>query len=286
MFVDVGSARLFFDVVGEGLNGESPDMAQRPTMILLHGGPGYDHSTLRPYFDRYSDTHQLIYLDHRGCGRSTGDKDSWHLDQWADDLAAFCKALGIESPVVFGQSFGGMVAMHYAARHPASVSKLILSSTAAQFRLDETEKMMRTLGGDAAAQVARQFFSNPSEKAYEVYGEVCLPLYSNPNAAGAGAFRDRAIQRPEVAVHFFTDEMARMDMRAEIAGITCPTLVIGGTIDPVTPPACSHAIAAAIGSNAVLHMFEGCGHGPHRDNPDGAEKVMRGFLDQSASPAT
>ena len=140
MFVDVGSARLFFDVVGEGLNAESPDMAQRPSMILLHGGPGYDHSTLRPYFDRYSDTHQLIYLDHRGCGRSTGDKDSWHLDQWADDLAAFCKALGIESPVVFGQSFGGMVAMHYAARHPASVSKLILSSTAAQFRLDETEK--------------------------------------------------------------------------------------------------------------------------------------------------
>ena len=286
MFVDVGSARLFFDVVGEGLNAESPDMAQRPTMILLHGGPGYDHSTLRPYFDRYSDTHQLIYLDHRGCGRSTGDKDSWHLDQWADDLAAFRKALGIESPVVFGQSFGGMVAMHYAARHPASVSKLILSSTAAQFRLDETEKMMRTLGGDAAAQVARQFFSNPSAEAYEVYGEVCLPLYSNPDAAGAGAFRDRAIQRPEVAVHFFTDEMARMDMRAEIAGITCPTLVIGGTIDPVTPPACSHAIAAAIGSNAVLHMFEGCGHGPHRDNPDGAEKVMRGFLDQSASPTT
>ena len=286
MFVDVGSARLFFDVVGEGLNAESPDMAQRPTMILLHGGPGYDHSTLRPYFDRYSDTHQLIYLDHRGCGRSTGDKDSWHLDQWADDLAAFCKALGIESPVVFGQSFGGMVAMHYAARHPASVSKLILSSTAAQFLLDETEKMMRTLGGDAAAQVARQFFSNPSAEAYEVYGEVCLPLYSNPDAAGAGAFRDRAIQRPEVAVHFFTDEMARMDMRAEIAGITCPTLVIGGTIDPVTPPACSHAIATAIGSNAVLHMFEGCGHGPHRDNPDGAEKVMRGFLDQSASPTT
>ena len=69
--------------------------------------------------------------------------------------------------------------MHYAARHPAGVSRLILSSTAAQFRLDETEKMMRRLGGDEAAQVARQFFSNPSEDAYETYGKVCLPLYSN-----------------------------------------------------------------------------------------------------------
>ena len=77
MFVDVGSARLFFDVVGASLNADSPDMAQRPKIILLHGGPGYDHSTLRPYFDRYSDTHQLIYLDHRGCGRSSGEQDSW-----------------------------------------------------------------------------------------------------------------------------------------------------------------------------------------------------------------
>jgi proline iminopeptidase len=72
--------------------------------------------------------------------------------------------------------------------------------------------------------------------------------------------------------------MAQMDMRAEIANITCPTLVIGGAIDPVTPPICSEAIADAIGDNARLQMLEGCGHGPHRDNPQGAEKIMRNFL--------
>ena len=278
MYIDVGSARLFFDVVGESLNATTSDMVKRPTLILLHGGPGYDHSTLRPYFDRYSDTHQLIYLDHRGCGRSTGEKETWYLDQWADDLEVFCKTLGVDSPIVFGQSFGGMVAMHYAARYPKSVSKLILSSTAAQFRLDETEKMMRKLGGDYAAEVAYQFFSKPSQAAYDTYGKVCLPLYSNPNAPAANNFRDRAIERPEVALHFFADEMARMDMRAEIGNISCPTLVVGGTIDPVTPPICSQAIADAIGNNARLKLFEGCGHGPHRDDPEGAEKVMRGFL--------
>ena len=278
MYIDVGSARLFFDVVGESLNATCSDMAKRPTLILLHGGPGYDHSTLRPYFDRYSDTHQLIYLDHRGCGRSTGEKETWNLDQWADDLEVFCKILGVDSPIVFGQSFGGMVAMHHAARYPKSVSKLILSSTAAQFRLDETEKMMRKLGGDYAAEVAYQFFSKPSQAAYDTYGKVCLPLYSNPNVPAANNFRDRAIERPEVALHFFADEMARMDMRAEIGNISCPTLVVGGTIDPVTPTICSQAIADAIGNNARLKLFEGCGHGPHRDDPEGAEKVMRGFL--------
>ena len=278
MLIDVGSAHLFFDVVGESLNATTPKMEKRPTLILLHGGPGYDHSTLRPYFDRYSDTHQLIYLDHRGCGRSTGTQETWHLDQWADDLALFCEILGIDSPIVFGQSFGGMVAMHFAARHPSGLSKLILSSTAAQFRLDETMKIMRQLGGERAAEVSHQFFSNPSQSAYDTYGEVCLPLYSNPNVPEANAFRERAIERPEVAIHFFAGEMASMDMRAEIANITCPTLVIGGTLDPVTPSLCSQVITDSIGENAHLHMFEGCGHGPHRDDPVGAEKVMRRFL--------
>ena len=168
--------------------------------------------------------------------------------------------------------------MHYAARHPTGVSKLILSSTAAQFRLDETVKMMSQLGGENAAEVAHKFFSNPSQEAYDAYGDVCLPLYSNPKAAAADAFRERAIERPEVALHFFANEMAHMDMRNEIKAIVCPTLVIGGTIDPVTPPICSQEIANAIGNNAHLQMFEGCGHGPHRDDPESAEKVMRRFL--------
>ena len=112
MYIDVGSARLFFDLVGESLSTKTTEMVKRPTLILLHGGPGYDHSTLRPYFDRYSDTYQLIYLDHRGCGRSTGDQETWYLDQWADDLKVFCKTPDIESPIVFGQSFGGMVTQY------------------------------------------------------------------------------------------------------------------------------------------------------------------------------
>ena len=213
MFVDVGSARLFFDVIGPQLDPVGPAMAARPTLILLHGGPGFDHSTLRPYFDRYADTHQVIYLDHRGCGRSSGAQETWFLDQWADDLAVFCDRLGIEKPVIFGQSFGGMVAMHYAARHPDGPSKLVLSSTAAQFRLDATMDMMRRLGGDYPAEVAQQFFTAPTLERFRVYGEVCLPLYSSPDAPDAAAFRDRAIQKPEVAVHFFQGEMMDMDMR-------------------------------------------------------------------------
>lgn len=278
MFIQLDTARIFIDTVGAQLEPGPDIMEERPTLLVLHGGPGFDHSTLRPYFDRFSDMFQVLYLDHRGGGRSTGDMETWTLDQWADDIAAICDALGIAQLVVFGQSFGGMVAMHFAARHPNRPSKLILSSTCAQFRLDETIKMMRQLGGDPAAQMADEFFSNPSRERFDRYADICLPLYSQTEDPDAAGFRNRAIQRPEMAVHFFGQEMKEMDMRGEVAGITCPTLVLGGALDPVTPPVCSAEIARAVGDNAQLEMFDGCGHGVHRDDPEGAERVMRAFL--------
>ena len=74
-----------------------------------------------------------------------------------------------------------------------------------------------------------------------------------------------------------------MDLRPSIAAIKCPTLVLGGAEDPVTPTRCSEEIAAAIGANARLEVLEGCGHGVHRDDPEGAEQMMRAFL--SSAPA-
>lgn len=281
MYIDVNGAQIFFDVVGARLMPSGDEMVERPTLLVLHGGPGYDHSTLRPYFDRFADAYQVVYLDHRGCGRSTADQATWHLDQWADDVATFCTALGIEKPLVFGQSFGGMVAMHYAARHPDAPSKLILSSTAARFLLDETVAYATKLGGADAGQVARDFFTTPTEAGYAHYADVVLPLYNQKPAGEEASFRNWAIQRPEVTVHFFANEMMAMDLRPGIAAIECPTLVLGGAEDPVTPVICSQEIAAAIGANARLEIFEGCGHGVHRDNPDGAETMMREFLSGS-----
>ena len=53
---------------------------------------------------------------------------------------------------------------------------------------------------------------------------------------------------------------------------------LGRACDPITPAICSEEIARAIGDNARLEIFENCGHGVHRDDPEGAERVMRAFL--------
>ena len=279
MYLTVNGARLFFDTVGSSLAVEADRMAPRPALIVLHGGPGFDHSSMRPYFDRFADTHQVIYLDHRGNGRSGGEVDTWRLDQWGDDIAAFCAELGIEKPVVFGQSFGGMVAMAYATRHPQGPGKLVLSSTAARMHLEATYAMMEKLGGAEAAAVARKFWTDPSAAGADDYMTKCMPLYNPTGNEAAAAIRARAIMRLKVMFHFITDEQQGMDFRAGLSRIVCPTLVLVGDVDPITPVVCAEEIAAALPVGlGRLEVFEGCGHGVHRDQPERGEAALRAFL--------
>ena len=284
MHVDLGSARLFFDTVGSKLAIAGEAMAERPTLIVMHGGPGFDHSGMRPYFDRFADTHQVLFLDHRGNGRSTGAPETWTLAQWGQDVKALCDALGISKPHVYGNSFGGMVAMSYAAQFPDHPAKLILSSTAARLLLDETYRLMEERGGEQARAVAEKFWTDPDEAAMREYISVCMPHYNPKPLPGEVAARKRALLRPEVSRHFILGEMRSMNALAGLQNIKCPTLILAGGYDPITPVACSEEIAAAIPSGfADLQVFEDAGHGVHRDEPERAEKVMRAFLTRNGA---
>lgn len=103
--------RLYVDIDGCGLVPDGPAMRDKPTLILLHGGPGFDHSSFKPVFGQLADAAQVVYVDHRGHGRSDRrPPQEWNLDTFADDLVRLCAVLGIEKPVVLGQSYGGFVA--------------------------------------------------------------------------------------------------------------------------------------------------------------------------------
>ena len=279
MHIEVNGARLFFDVVGPKLQPDGDRMMERPTLIVLHGGPGFDHAGLRPYFDRFADTHQVIYLDHRGNGRSDGEPGDWTLAQWGDDIHGFCQALGIEKPAVLGQSFGGMVAMSYAGRHPEGPSKLVLSSTAGRMNLPETYEVMERLGGAEARRIAEVFWTDPSEAAVGDYMKVCMPLY-NPGPPQDGSNRERAILRTQVMFHFIEGEQRGMDLLTALKAVHCPTLVLAGGRDPITPVSCAEAIRDALPDGVgELVVFEDAGHGAYRDKPDRSEVVLRRFLE-------
>ena len=279
MFVSVNGAQIFFDVVGSKLAIGGDRMIEKPSLIVMHGGPGFDHSTMRPYFDRFADTHQVIYIDHRGNGRSTGTPETWTLAQWGDDVKTFCDVLGIEKPVVFGNSFGGMVAMSYASRHPQHPAKLILSSTAARMHLDVTYRTMEERGGAKAREVAERFWISPDENAMADYTATCMPLYNSTAGEDQMVARRRAIVRSETTRHFAMGEMRTMDAREGLKAIGCPTLITVGDYDPITPVVCSEEIQASLRAGlGKLEVFAGVGHGVHRDDPKGAETVLRQFL--------
>jgi len=96
MHVLVNGTRLFFDVEGASLVPDGPTMRHKPTLILLQGGPGFDHSGYKPAFSALADVAQVVFLDHRGDGRSDpGSPETWNLAHWTDDVCGFCDALGI-----------------------------------------------------------------------------------------------------------------------------------------------------------------------------------------------
>ena len=278
MRVQAGDVRLFFDVEGAKLRVDGPTMRVVPTLLLLHGGPGFDHSIFKPEMSALADIAQIVYLDHRGNGRSDRDSpERWNLEQWGDDIHAFCEALEIERPIVMGESFGGMVALAYATRHPEHPGKLILASTAAKIRPDRSLAVFERLGGKEARDIAQRFFDDPSPVAMAEYAKKCLPLYSQ--CQRSAEWMARSIQNLDLAAFFFKREIRTFDFLPQLGRIRCPTLITAGEMDPITPIGNSEDIANSIGSRlARLERFKNSGHGVHHDEPEHFDRVVREFI--------
>jgi pimeloyl-ACP methyl ester carboxylesterase len=271
--------RLFFDTVGGGLAPTDAAMIPKPTLLLLHGGPGFDHTSFRPWFDRFADTHQVVYFDHRAQGRSdgAGDRSQWTLDTWADDVARFCAALGIERPVLLGNSFGGFVAMHAAARYPDLADRLVLMSTAARPHYDTTAARFEALGGPEAADAYRRVYveQDGAPEAWMDYAAKCLPLYNrrpSPFAPDRGTMNFAVVAD---SVRWFAD----YDLRTELGTVIVPTLVLAGEDDPMTPVEAAEEILACLPAGVGrLERFAECGHGTHHDQSERTEAVLREFF--------
>jgi proline iminopeptidase len=248
--------------------------------VLLHGGPGFDHSNFKPAFQRLTSVAQVVYLDHRGNGRSDrDDPSSWRLDVWADDVKAFCDALEIERPIVLGWSFGGFVAQAYGIRYPDHPARLILQSTAARMDLDRVVAAFRTIGGDAAADAARAFWTNPSDETMAGYMEHGLPCYSPAPLDMAAMTR---CQLNMDLLKGFEGEMD-MDQRTGLKAIACPTLVLAGALDPITPIGAADEIVESLDPSLVTYeKFERSGHFIHDTEPDRFFDILADFIEGAA----
>lgn len=281
MRVMVNGVPLHFDVEGAELVADGGALRKKPTLLLLHGGPGFDHAGFKPAFTAMADHAQVIYLDHRGQGRSGGDDPAgWTLAQWADDVKGFCDALGIEKPFVLGNSFGGFVAQEYMRRHPGHAAGVILSSTAARMRLDLIERAFARRAGPEIAALARAFWSDLTADKVAGYAARVMPFYT-VQAPLDGPGRVRSIMKPAVLEHFSGQggEMWGMDFRDSLPAAASPVLVLCGDQDPITPWECSEEIIALLpAAISRLHRLPDCGHGTFRDDPATTFALIRRFM--------
>jgi proline iminopeptidase len=261
MHLTVNRTELFFDVEGPELAITDGGLERRPTMVVLHGGPGFDQGYLRPGLRPLADAFQLVFVDLRGQGRSAAAPvESCTLEQMADDVAALCSALGIRRPVVFGHSAGGFVALQLALRHPELAGALILCHTAGALSSDPAPPPgpAERGGPEAAAASARVFGGDMSPEAMAEFNRLVLPLYAAPGREDV-PMRMMALSsmNAEIAAYFFGTLAAAYDVRPRLAEIAAPTLVVVGRHDWVCPPSAGRELADGIPGARLVALDSG-----------------------------
>lgn len=293
MRIDVDGVSLYYDVEGAHLAVDGTTLVERPTVLVLHGGPGFDQGYLRPGLGPLSAHAQLIFVDLRGQGRSgPAPVHSCTLERMADDVAELCDRLGIAEPVVLGHSAGGFVALHLALRHPGTARALILCNTSATLRPliddDPPPTLAERTSPDIAAIAARMFGGDFSTDTMRAFAEHVAPAYAGPAHLDIpGRLFPLSSFTSEVAQHFFGALAPGYDLRPRLAQIGVPTLVTVGRYDWVCPPAASRTLAADI-PDAELVEFTESGHFPFSEEPAAFQTAVGKFLTRvgTISPAS
>ena len=269
--ISIRGVSLFVKVVGEGY-----------PMLLMHGGPGADHTTLLP-LRRCADQFTLVFYDHRCNGRSTGaDVTSMTWENLAADAEALRQALGFDKWAVLGHSFGGMVALEY----PQSLSHLLLLDTCADSRWVQ-ENAPQVLGergySTATVQTAQRFYSGQIEpdemmptmmKLASAYYHHLGPL----QLARQILMGLRMKARPEALIFGYSQLFRGWTVMDRLDEIKAPTLVMAGRDDFQFPPEHQEALADGI-ANARLKIIERAGHNAPTERPAEVIDAVRQFME-------
>ena len=260
MRIRVADTMLYCECTGEG-----------PPVLFVHGFP-ISGEMWRPAVERLGPRWRCIVPDLRGHGRSDVS-ESVTIAQFAEDLAALLDALDERRPVVLaGLSMGGIIAFEFFRRHRARLRALVLCDTRANAETPEgvarREGVAQTALCEGARAVVDQMLPDVFAPAFPAerrkhWGDVMSGTPAQGVAAAARALGQRR--------ESFTT-LPRID---------CPTLVVAGDEDKITPPDTLREIHAAI-PGARLAVIPGAGHVPPVETPDEFVSVLRGFLDEVA----
>jgi pimeloyl-ACP methyl ester carboxylesterase len=292
MRISLGDVSLWFDVSGPSVIPQGDTTVERPVVVAVHGGPGLDHMTVKSALGPLAEDFQVVYFDLRGHGRSDhSSAEFWNMRTWADDLRRLCDALGLDKPVVLGSSFGGDVALTYAALFPDHPGGVILANTTGGHWDDPRviEAFGRVGGPEAAAIIERirtyrrGGYAADAEDLQAEFTRVCYPLYSaTPGwAEESRRFLARMIRNPDVAAHYDSHELSSFDPWSLLGAVRCPVLVLAGEDDPVCPLPVVEELASQLPAETTrVVTLPGARHTIFRDRPDLAFPAVRDFVFQ------
>jgi proline iminopeptidase len=224
-------------------------------VIVLHGGPGLDHTMFRPWLDPLADDFRLLYVDERGQGRSERvDPATLSLERFARDVDLLAEALELERYAVLGHSFGAIVTTWHAVNFGTADAYVISGGGDSSERLmqdvhDSLEAMGAT--GVPIAESWEREQSVQTEQELTDLMTVQTPFHfagDPPDDLWA-----RTVFCPDVLRHFARVGYGDFDYTPSLGNVTRPTLVIVGGEDRTTTPRAAHALHAGIrGSELVV----------------------------------
>ena len=256
-------------------------------VIILSGGPGFNVDYMLPVVEAFP-TFRAILLEQRGTGRSrpaTLVPQDMTLSVAVDDLEALREHLQQQRLFLVGHSWGGMLAMAYAAAHPNRVERLILiDSGGATLEFvtwfeDNIRARLRPEDVEAERywnQAAKHGVS--ADKIALETARAVTPAYFFDRAKGltfAASMAEGSLHAAPSAL-LFADLMKNYDLRAGLRALNRPTLIIHGHQDPMGDKTAEdiHALIAS----STLHYLHKCGHFPWIEQPEAFRRAISDFV--------
>jgi len=250
-----------------------------PSIIVLHGGPDFDISYLLPEMDTLIDGHRLIYYDQRGRGKSAAHvrADDVSLASDVADLDAVREHFGMNKVALLGHSFGAVLALEYAVRHPTRVSRIVLLNPAPASASDRqvlVEAYTKQLGPDMDRQnqirngsAYQQGEPGAVAARYRIHFEHALvrptdyeKLMMRMDSAFRRQGKEGVLEARAVEDQIYRDTWSKpgYDLMPKLRGLDIPAMVLVGDGDFI-PTAIGEHIAHAIPGATLVHL-EACGH--------------------------
>jgi pimeloyl-ACP methyl ester carboxylesterase len=250
--------RLYYERAGSG---------ERELLFV----PGWccDHTAFRPQFEHFAQQHAVTAIDLRGVGRSDQPDGGYSIPELADDLAALCREVGIEKPVVVGHSLGGMIAVDLGARYPALPSALVLVDPGPIDPLPATVEFFREfaeqLAGPDGDEIRRAYVHDMGARDEELARWIVDHMCAAEQRVAAAVIRG----------------VSEWNGREPLARCTVPVLLLRSALRPATDV----LRLLEIKPDLEVAITAGAGHFHQLEVPEQVNAMIERFLAVSLSSA-